>query len=407
MSGTHLAVSGSGYRMGWEHGRRRRPAVRANVEAFLGAAVRSGWDPRHLFREAEAARAAVAPALLDELRGLAGGAGLPEEQILAFNLLHTRVIADDCTVMFAMGDATASGRVLFMKNSDKIGSDTMVGEHFYMNKEINVVLHLRPDDGPAVIGVAAAGSTGLKMGINARGVAAGANISRTRALATRRVSVTEMRALDRTQLVREGLGEATARAAAGAIAGRLMERPMATSGNLEFVDSREGWVIEGSYDRHAVEVVTEGVASRTNCFVVLHDENDAEDLSSQCRLTRTRQLLREQRGHITLESMIAFSQDHANGPGPNSICRHGAHFAEETSQSTLVVELDADTPERSRVAIALGKPCHAWRHPDGHVEVTPGSGAEAVSERFRTGETWKTYWTEAPYAPGAAAALKR
>jgi hypothetical protein len=391
-------ISGTRYRVGWTHGRRLRPAVRANVGAFLGAAVRSGWDPAQLFREARAIGGAAAPpGLRDELRGVADGAGLPEEQILAFNLLHTRVISDDCTVMFAMSDATASGRVIFMKNSDKIGSEAMVGEHFYMNKEINVILHLQPDDGPAILGVAAAGSTGLKMGVNGHGVAAGANISRTRGLAARQVSVTEMRALDRTQLVREGLQQTTARAAAHAVVARLMERPMATSGNLEFVDNREGWVIEGSYDRHAVEVVTGGGASRTNCFVVLHEENDPEDLSSHCRLTRTRQLLREHAGRITVETMIAFSQDHANGPGPNSICRHGAHFSEETSQSALVAELDPREPGQSRVAIALGKPCHAWRHADGHVEATLRSGSGRIPARFRTGETWKTYWTEVPF----------
>ena len=70
--------------------------------------------------------------------------------------------------MFAMGDATASGNVLFLKNSDKIGSSSMMGENFYQNKEINVVLVIQPNDGPAVIGVSAAGSTGFKMGVSRR-----------------------------------------------------------------------------------------------------------------------------------------------------------------------------------------------------------------------------------------------
>jgi hypothetical protein len=396
MRNAPLVLSGSHYSMGWAYGRRLAPAIRVNVEAFFAAAGQDGCAPLHLIRDARAARAAAPPALVEEIRGLADGAGLPEDDLLVFNLLHTRVIADDCTVMFAMGDATASGRVVFLKNSDKIGSEKMTGEHFYMNKEINVVLALYPDRGPAMVGVAAAGSAGLKMGVNSRGVAAGANISRTRALAERRVSVTEMRALDRTQLVRDGLEQASAQAAARAVVAQLMERPMATSGNLEFVDSREGWVIEGSYDRHAVEVLTGGTASRTNCFVVLREQNDPEDLSSQCRQTRARQLLREHRGRITVEAMIGFSQDHANGPGPNSICRHGTHFSEETSQSALVAELDPEHPERSRVAIALGKPCHAWRHTEGHIEVTPTGRPQDFPERFRTGETWKTYWTEAP-----------
>src|SRR5690606_37237273 len=140
----------------------------------------------------------------------------------------------ECTVMLAMGDSTKSGRVIFAKNSDKIGRADMVGPGFYQNKEINVILALRPDDGPAVIGVSAAGSTGLKMGLNSVGVASGCNLSRTVELDEGAASTTAMRALDRVQLVRDGLDCSTAMEAALKISAHLARNPMSTPGNLQY-----------------------------------------------------------------------------------------------------------------------------------------------------------------------------
>ena len=48
------------------------------------------------------------------------------------------------------------------------------------------------------------------------------------------------------------------------------------------------------------------------------------------------------------------------------------------------------------VRIALGKPCHAWRHADGNLEITLRFRAEDIPQAFRSGDVWKRYWTEAP-----------
>ena len=154
------------------------------------------------------------------------------------------------------------------------------------------------------------------------------------------------------------------------IAARVAANPTATPGNIEFVDSGTGVIVEGSYDRVAVQIVKSGIASRANSFVVLRDLNDPNDVSSHCRYVRSQQLLKENSGQLTPDLMKQFTQDHENGPGPNSLCRHGQHYEEETSQSSLVVEIDGENPKQTRFWIALGKPCHAWRDPDGFIEGT-------------------------------------
>jgi hypothetical protein len=197
------------------------------------------------------------------------------------------------------------------------------------------------------------------------------------------------------QLARDGLAKATAMEAANYIAGRLTANPTATPGSIEFVDAGAGVIIESSYDRLAIQVVKSGIASRANSFVVLRELNDPADVSSYCRYVRTQQLLMENWGELTPAMMAQFSQDHANGPGMNSICRHGQHYLEETSQSAMVVEIAAAKPKETRFWIALGKPCHAWQNREGFFEGTVETLTK-VPAGFVNGDVWRRFWTEEP-----------
>ncbi len=394
---------GSFHAIGLGHGRQLALAVHHNVAQFIDQMARRGWSKADLRRRALSAQTLLTCHRLDEIAGIAEGARVAYPDLLAYNLFNAEVSPDECTVMWAMGDATAGGRTLFLKNSDKIGAEDMVGEGFHQHKEINVILAVRPQGKPAVVGVASAGSTGVKMGVNDHGVATGTNIARTTELRTRKIKTSEERALDRVQLSRDGLEFDTAMRAGLSVVEKLSRTPMATPGNLEFVDPTLAYIIEGSYDRLAVQLLTAGVGARTNRFVVLDALNDPEDISSYARYVRSHQLLGTRRKSLTAEDFVAFSQDHTNGPGPNSICRHGVHFSEETSQSAQVVEIDAADPTRTMVWIALGKPCWAWRHGDGNFRLTMRFRPEDIPEGFRSGEVWMRYWTEQPYAEPAAA----
>ncbi len=97
-----------------------------------------------------------------------------------------------------------------------------------------------------------------------------------------------------------------------------------------------------------------------------------------------------------MDKMISFSMDHVNGPGPNSICRHGNHFSEETSLSSAVMEINREKPEKSKIALALGKPCHAWRAREAHIALDMTMGSEDIPEGLRNGHIWKKFYTEEP-----------
>ena len=395
-----VSCMGAPFPRGLNYGAALKDTIGINLENFWSAFHATEIDKFTVIQKARTLSQEYSDQLIEEIRGIARGADLEVDELLAFNLCHGVVFPDECTVMFALGDTTSSGKSLFMKNSDKIGADSLVGPDFHQYKEINIVLAIRDEEGPDIVGVAAAGSTGLKMGVSSLGIAVGANISRTRELAQRKVDTTQMRALDRTQLGREGLQEDNALEAANSVAAKIAGNPMATPGNLEFVDSTSGVIVEGSYDRLALQVLKSGVASRANSFVVMKDLNNPSDVSSYCRYSRTQQLLKENSGNLTPDLMKQFSQDHGNGPGPNSICRHGTHYTEETSLSSMVVEIDGDNPADTRFWIALGKPCHAWKTGEACFEATFSQLAQ-IPEGFLNGDVWKRFYTEEPYNQAA------
>jgi hypothetical protein len=369
------------------------------VAAFWGGLQAAGKPRRWFLGKAAEEETLLPPRLREEIAGLAEGSRLPYGDLLAYNLFGSWVFPDECTVMMAVGAAGHNGNTLFMKNSDQVGSTAMTGPGFDQYKEVYVIQVVVPDQGNAMVGLSAAGRTGLKVGLNDKGVATGSNIARTVELRDRKVDITKVRASDRTQLMRQGLEKDTAASAANYIAGLILENPTSTPGNIEFADAGQAVVIEGSYTHQALEVIRDTVAARANRFQVLEYTNDPADVSSVCRYQRCMQLLRQHEGALTLEKLIEFSRDHANGPGQNSICRHGGHFSEETSLGAGVIEIDREDPRRSRITLCVGKPCRAWRSPDGQFSLTMDQLATGLPPGFTDGSAWKQFYSEEPQLP--------
>jgi isopenicillin-N N-acyltransferase like protein len=390
---------GTYYQIGRATGKAAAPFVRANVAGFWRALAGAGKSREWLHGKAREEAGLLPVHHLDEVAGLAEGSRLPLADVLAYNLYGGWVFDDGCTVMMAVGAAGHNGNTLFMKNSDQVGSDKMVGPNFDGHKEIYVIQVIKPDAGNAMVGVSAAGRTGLKVGLNDKGVATGSNIARTQEFTARKLDITKIRASDRTQLMRQGLEKNNAKAAANYVAGLILENPTSTPGNIEFADKDDGVIIEGSYTHQALDVVHDATAARANRFQLLEYTNEPSDVSSVCRYQRCLHLLAQNEGQLTLDKLIEFSRDHYNGPSQNSICRHGTHYSEETSLGAAVIEIDHEQPQKSRIIMSLGKPCHAWRDPAGRLTLTMDAVDGNLPPGFTDGGVWKQFYSEEPQLP--------
>ncbi len=396
MSQTLVLRHGNAYQQGFTHGAQASASVQHNVQSFFGHLNSAGYPTDTVIGLAREHDACKRTAWLDEIAGIADGARMPLERVLAFNLYRDLVWPEECTVAMAIGNASATGESILLKNSDKVGGASLVGPNFYRNKEINIIGYFELADGLKIMGVCAAGSTGLKMGMNNRGVLAGCNIARTEELDEKNMDLTKIRALDRAYFLRIGLEQSNIVDATRVVTSELLVSPMATPGNIEFVDSKQAYIIEGSYDRIAVKRATDTVDARSNRFITLEYMDKKDDVSSICRYYRVLELLKAKQGKITFDDMIQVSMDHANGPGPNSVCRHGSQFTEEISLSAMVMEVNGKEPEKSRFGICLGKPCHAWRDPAGHVVGNMSCRRQEIPEGFFNGEVFKKFYVEEP-----------
>ena len=394
------SIIGSPYERGIMAGTQLRSAIRLNITNFWTTLEESGFSRTWVIEKLNDQQCDENQ--IDEICGMSKASEIATADILAFNVYRKIFFPDECTMMMGMSDTTASGNPIYMKNSDKVGGKELAGEKYHSFKEINVIRFEKSEDGTRIIGVSAAGETGLKMGINDKGVATGSNISRTTELKNKLVNLTKIRALDRAELLRRGLYYPNAVMAGKAILDEILENPMATPGNVHFADTTGAYLLEGSYDRVAAQYLKKGVAIRANGFVLMRELNDPSDISTQARYIRGSNLLEENKGSLTIDKFVKFSQDHENGPGLNSICRHHNDFAQETSLSAMVMELDKNRPSDSKIRICLGKPCHAWNNPAGNISFTMSTKFEDIPEIYKNGSAWKQFYSETPYLATAS-----
>ncbi|MDO4493726.1 MAG: C45 family autoproteolytic acyltransferase/hydrolase [Clostridia bacterium] len=375
----------------WKRAQLCANAIRENLRTFWVTVEENGRNRADLLRESEELFATLSENRREEIFGMAEGSGCPANELFAFNTYGPMLQPEGCTVFFAAGKSSATGATIHGKNSDKGGDLQLTdGERCVNFHEINVVSWFDNEDGSHVIGVSAAGSTGIKMGMNSHGVTASTNYGYTTLARNRKLSVKDRFAGDRAQIARDALQKKTALEAAQYAAQLLLAHPMATSGMLEFGDADSVYVVENAYEYLAIHKVTDAADSRSNYLETLGYLNEEGSASCYCRYHRSQKLIKEVEGHATVEDLKRISMDHYDGTGSNGICRHTPGL-ESSTQASAVMEVCREAPERSVIHIALGKPCSAWRNDDGHISIPMDMKPEEIPEEFLRGDAYVKY----------------
>lgn len=314
---------------------------------------------------------------LDLLEGLSKGSGIDFDLILNFNTLQEILYTEGCTSFAAVGNATFDGNGYFLKNRDRPSWE----------KEISVV-QICEYDGNLIVGVTVAGYSGIMMGMNSNGVVAASNYGQT--IEVNRLSSKKLFGISsRTQILRKGLEYTSAKEATNYALRELTNMDMETPGILFFVDSRNIYVVEGSFGQFAVQHITNGAIVRSNHFSVLNHLNDQQHISSICRKTRGMELIEKNYGFINSDRFVDYSMDHKNGPGDNSICRHGSNPDGLITDSSVIMELNASKPELSKIKVAFGNPCKAWENSYNHFSFQMDNDISMIPEGFINGTAYK------------------
>ncbi|HET7343705.1 MAG TPA: C45 family peptidase [Methylomirabilota bacterium] len=176
-----IEVAGPPRERGRQYGRRAAERIARGSSHYTAQLARAALDAdaiRQLVREYVPQMEAFEPAYVEEMRGIAEGAGVDFETVALLNA-RTEILklgqrpdlrrrlrgeADACTGVVALPEATAERRLIHAQNWDwKVEC-----------AETGVVLRVRRDDGPDLLTFTEAGGL-ARSGFNAAGVAITAN----------------------------------------------------------------------------------------------------------------------------------------------------------------------------------------------------------------------------------------
>lgn len=147
---------------------------------------------------------------------------------------------------------------------------------------------------------------------------------------------------------------------------------------LFLADGSDAVLLEVNPLEERIAVADDGAVARTNHFVLSRSETTE---SSRRRRERATELLEMGETEIDRDYLWKIAEDHENGPGNESICRHpepetDEHaFGQLTTASAAVFEGGSPTVE-----IVMGNPCETER--------TRCSFGDEIATELRTGGQW-------------------
>ena len=359
-----VRVEGPGYQRGVQYGTQAAARVRLSVQGYQQAFAHfAGWDWATVQREAARFEAPIGkfrPGYLEEMRGIADGAGLGLTDVLAINVRTEVMYAAkarqaagarqapakkhapaECSAFASVPAPGQEGPVLIGQNWDWL----------LHSAQTLVVLEARPDDGPDFVTVVEAGLL-AKTGMNAAGLGLVTNALVTDA-------DTGEPGLPYHVLLRAILDCATVTEALKV----LQAAPRSSSANY-LIAHVSGAALDieaapGDFTRLYPLYPQDGLLLHTNHFLAPRTGPDPlVDLSLWSMPTsavRLQRLLAAAKAHPrTLDDFRALLADHADYP--HSICHHPDPEDHPREQGATIASVLMDLTAR-QLWLAAGNPC--------------------------------------------------
>ena len=170
-----LHISGTNYEMGYQHGYLLRNESRENLRAILNDASKYGFTRQKLLQMWNITKDYIPQEYIQELHGLADGAGISFEEVAA---AYMAIISwgAKCFGIAMWGNATKDGKLYFFRSFDlpMDMTDPLTGKRMHDNA---VLIVRKPENGYASITPSIAGSLHGGGGFNEVGVAIGMHTS--------------------------------------------------------------------------------------------------------------------------------------------------------------------------------------------------------------------------------------
>ena len=352
----HVRVEGAARERGRAYGEQARDRVHRSVEAYrevFGAYANWSWERvRAEARAYEAPIERFEPRYLEEIRGIADGAGLDDADVLAINVrtevmfaAKARQVASDarrvgeCSAFAVTPERSADGHTLIGQNWDWLlhAADTCV------------VLEVRQDHGPDFVTVVEAGLL-AKTGMNSSGIGLVTNALVSDA--DRGEPGIPYHVALRGVLDAETIADAYA----------VLQRGFRSSSANYLVAHTDGLAVDiegvpGEFDRLFLNFPADGLLLHTNHF--RSERFTGSDVGqwlmpdSPFRLDRL-QARTSGEGTLSLDAFRGALSDHADYP--SGVCCHPDERSARLDQGMTVASILMDL-ETKTMWLADGHPC--------------------------------------------------
>lgn len=308
-----ITLTGSPYERGLKQGRSFKELIRA-----YHALRRSMFNPDNpsegavseIIEEVRGGLEAKCPEVLEEMRGIAEGAGLRFAEILFINFAsEVDKGVSGCTTILSLGDPTSAKNMLLGKTRD-LGSPLLY--------PFQTSVKIRRKDGDDIfVASSMAGILGAGFGVNRRGLALALNA------ADRIQDLGGKVGVQRSILARKALEECGGVNEAVAF---LSHHNLAYCGALYILadSTGHGAIVEKSRVHQAVRSFERGTAVAANHFVEpsMRGYLAPLDGTSPLRLKRAGELSNPHQEGLTIPQTKRILKDHLHGLSISSICRH-------------------------------------------------------------------------------------
>ena len=342
-----IQAQGSPYEIGQMHGTQAKEQVLVSINTYkklFSYYANVDW-------ETAKARAisfiepieAFDAGLLEEMKGVADGAGVGFEDILVLNarseilFMQGDAPVDSCTAIGIVPELTMENRLLHAQTWDWIPSQ----------EPAMIVLRIAQVNKPKILMLTEAGIVG-KVGLNSEGI----GITLNAMSVPREAKGVPLHIVLRGMLNSYNLVNAME---------KVIKHKCASAANI-MVSSRDGEVLDleiagADYD---VLYPEDGICVHTNHFQserlksVYYDKNRDSAISTHMRLGRVRRKLRAIGKQIKMDDIYGLMCDHAGFP--ESICYHPNINVPVSERGATVASMIMDTSLGIMYA-SLGRPC--------------------------------------------------
>lgn len=339
-----LSVKGSPYEQGYTHGSELKEMIGRNLQCVSEKLKESRCDLQKyedFIRQNLDMMKKNEPSLVEEMKGIADGAGLPFEEIVKLNIpayFMTQYFNQECSMILARKNATADGCTYVVKNRDmKTWIEQCVLQRTYPDGR-----KMTEVTGAGTVTYPAGGINDSGLCVTTTGVWSEELPPDMKQAGSSQIFLNIHLVLDHCKNVEEAVS--------------YVKQSNRLNGlNVLLADADSACVIEmTAKDAHVEYDDGSGLLFRTNhyCSESFSRFNPTMEVypSTYKRSERIEELLKEQYGKIRFQDLLRIMSDHKYGI--NGICRHPqGDVCSRTVSCCLFVLEDRET------WTALGNPC--------------------------------------------------